>query len=243
MRMDLVLDGGRSVLSLAGWYHVLAYGLLIPLLALRTKRKLTGPAPLPDRKRHYLASALTLAALSGYSVWVAHREWIDLLPRRVPSVPSVALGLATYAGAVLAMRPKWRKAIRESKRVTALFTPQDAVERAWWVLVSFLAGIGEEITWRGVQVVLLARLTGDLRPAALLAALSFGAAHAVQGWRSAALIGVFALWFSGLAWLSGSLAVGMAVHVAYDVTAGLHYAHFARELAPARQGGGGPTEV
>ena len=52
----------------------------------------------------------------------------------------------------------------------------------------------------------------------------------MQGWKSAAIIAVFALGFQTIVWLSGSLYVAMAVHVLYDITAGLTYGRLGREL-------------
>ena len=108
--------------------------------------------------------------------------------------------------------------------------PDTAQERAWWVLVSTLAGIGEEITWRGVQTALLAYLTGSFVAGAMLSATSFGVAHYMQGWKSAAIIAVFALGLQGVVWISGSLYIAMLVHVLYDITAGLTYGKLGREL-------------
>jgi hypothetical protein len=44
---------------------------------------------------------------------------------------------------------------------------------------------------------------------------------------------VFALCFQLLVWLAGSLYVAMVVHVAYNITAGLAYCRFRRELESA----------
>jgi membrane protease YdiL (CAAX protease family) len=131
------------------------------------------------------------------------------------------------------MRPRWRRAVERRTRVVHLFMPDTAAERAWWLAVSILAGVGEEITWRGVQTALLSALMGSYLLGALLSAVSFGLAHFIQGWRSAVVITIFALGFQTIVWLSGSLYVAMAVHVAYDMTAGLSYARLGRELGYA----------
>lgn len=91
---------------------------------------------------------------------------------------------------------------------------ENATERAWWLFVSVLAGVGEEITWRGVQTALLVPLTGRYWIAAALSAASFGVAHALQGWRAAAIIVCFGLGFQAIVVTSGSLYIAMAVHVA-----------------------------
>ena len=135
---------------------------------------------------------------------------------------------------VALMRPRWRRAVERrtpvGARVLHLCMPANAVERAWWIAVAVLAGISEEITWRGVQTALLTNLTGRLWIAAIICAISFGVAHMIQGWKSSAIIVFFALGFHALVWLSGSLYVAMAVHTAYDIMAGLTYGRLGKEF-------------
>ena len=64
----------------------------------------------------------------------------------------------------------------------------------------------------------------------LLSAIAFGAAHAMQGFKSSAVIVLFALAFQLLVWTSGTLLLAMLVHAAYDVTAGFTYARLGDEL-------------
>lgn len=65
--------------------------------------------------------------------------------------------------------------------------------------------MGEEISWRGVQVALVGVRTGDFWIAAMVCAISFGVARIVQRWQSAALNAVFGLGFHALLRLPGSL--------------------------------------
>jgi len=174
---------------------------------------------------------------------VARTQWIVLFPAALPPVGAVLAGVAFYAVAVGWMRPRWRRAVEKRARVVHLFMPATGEERAWWIAVSVLAGIGEEITWRGVQAALLFALTGNLWAAALLSSLSFGMAHIVQGWRSSAVIVVFALAFHVLVGLAGSLYVAMAVHVVYDITAGIHYGRLGRELGYLDDAGAAASET
>ena len=140
------------------------------------------------------------------------------------------MALAMYVVAVVCMRPRWRKAVEGRVRIVYLFMPDTAAQRAWWIAVSVLAGVGEEITWRGVQTALLIALTGSYWTAALASAISFGVLHFVQGWKSAPIIVFFALGSASIAWVSGCLYFAMAVHVAYDITAGLTYGNLGKEL-------------
>jgi membrane protease YdiL (CAAX protease family) len=227
--MPLVTDR----LNLAGWYHLLFFGAFLPLIAVLNRKRLLGTATaLPNRLRHFQKTVFELAAFAALSLLVARVQWISLFPRSLPSPGAALAGLAMYVAAVLYMRPNWRRAVERRARVVHLFMPSNAVERAWWLAVSVLAGISEEITWRGVQIALTAVLTGGFWTAALLSSLSFAMVHIVQGWKSAAIIVLFGLGFSALVWLSGSLYVAMAVHIAYDITAGITYGRLGRELAP-----------
>ena len=224
-------------LNAAGWAHLFAYGLLLPLMVVRARRKVVGApdAPLPDRLRYFQGTTIELLMLVAGSLAVARAERMQLFPSAFPPWYGIAAGIVAYASAVFYMRPRWRRAVERNTRVPHFFMPSNGTERAWWVVVSVLAGTGEEITWRAVQTGLLAAATGSYPAAAVLSALSFGAAHAVQGWRSASVIVVFALGFQTLVWLTGSLYVAMPVHITYDITAGIAYGRLGRQLgyAPA----------
>jgi membrane protease YdiL (CAAX protease family) len=134
-----------------------------------------------------------------------------------------------YAAAVMIMRPLWRQTVLKRARIVHLLIADTREERVWWILVALLAGIGEELSWRGVQTGLLVPLVGHYWIAAALSGVSFSLSHAMQGWRSVLGIFVFAMVFQLVVVASGSLYVAMGVHVAYDITAGLAYGRLARE--------------
>ena len=106
--------------------------------------------------------------------------------------------------------------------------PQTPAERRWWVLVSLTAGVTEELTWRGIQVQILATLLGSYPIAALICSVTFGVGHLGQGRRWAAAVAGFALIFHGLVWVSGSLWVAIAVHVVVDLVGGFSTAWIGR---------------
>jgi membrane protease YdiL (CAAX protease family) len=220
-----------GLIDLPGWYHLVVFGVLVPILAWRSRRKLGAGAPLPARRAHFKSTAAMLGLFTLLSILVASVERIDLFPpHSAPSPTAIAAGVVMYVAAVGIMRPRWRRAVVERRRVVSLFMPETDSERRWWVAVSLLAGFGEEVTWRGVQTALLYAITGSYLVAALASAVSFGLAHLLQGWRTAAAIVVFALAFQGVVWLSGSLYVAIAVHAAYDLTAGWQYARLGKAL-------------
>ncbi len=223
--------------GIAGVCHLLFFGVYIPLVCVRGWWKhVEKKQPFPDRRQHFRNTAVQLAILAMVSLAVARAERIDLFAYdSAQLLRGVLGGVAMYAAAVAYMRPRWRRAVERRARVVDLFMPEDRSERAWWIAVSILAGVGEEITWRGVQTALLYGLTGSLWIAALASAIAFALAHAIQGWRSVGVILLFALAFQSVVWLSGSLFVAMIVHVAYDVTAGLSYGKLGRELGYKRE--------
>lgn len=219
----------------AGWAHLAYFGLLIPAAVVRGRmriRKATGA--LPNRLRHFQVTSFTLVMFATISLVVARAEWIELFPRTWPPLLAMLAGVVMLVTAVTLMRPRWRRAVERrtpvGARVLHLVMPANGVERAWWLAVSVLAGISEEISWRGVQTALLANLTGRLWLAAIICSISFGLGHMVQGWKSSAIIVFFALGFHTLVWLSGSLYVAMVVHVTYDIIAGLTYGRLGKEF-------------
>ncbi len=218
-------------LNPAGWFHLAYFGAVIPISVLYHRKKaLARETQHPNRLRHFQTTALVLVLFATLSLLVARVQRIYLFPRALPPIGAIVAGLAMYAATVALMRPHWRRAVERRSPVVHLFMPANAVERAWWIAVAILAGVGEEITWRGVQAALCGVLVGNFWLAALLASISFGAAHMVQGWKSSALIVLMALGFHALVWLAGSLYVAMAVHVAYDITAGICYGRLGRVL-------------
>lgn len=185
---------------------------------------------LPDRLRHFQRTALEVGLFAICSLLVARVQRIELFPLAFPPLGAVIAGVVAYAAAVAYMRPNWRRAVERRARVVHLFMPSNMRERIWWIIVAVIAGVGEEITWRGTQAALVGALTGSFWAASLVCSITFGLVHIVQGWKSAALIVVFALGFHLLVWLAGSLYVAMAVHVAYDLTVGISYERLGKQL-------------
>jgi membrane protease YdiL (CAAX protease family) len=215
----------------AGWFHLAYFGVVLPAVAVSQARRFAqAHTALPNRVHHFRRTAVTLALFGGLSLFVARSEWIELFPRTMPPWRAIAAGAFLYVIAVICMRPRWRKAVERRARVVYLFMPANASERVWWIVVAVLAGISEEITWRGVQGGLAYKLCGSVMLGTLFCAVSFGVGHIIQGWKGAIVIFVFALAFHLLVWLSGSLYIAMAVHIIYDITAGLNYARLGKEL-------------
>ena len=215
-------------MTIAGWIHLLLFGIVVPIAVIRSKQRIDAGDPLPPLAAHLTATIASLIVFGAVSVIVAWVEGFSLFPPRMPPGAAWMVGAAFVAIAAVMMRSHWRRAVIERQRLVALFAPRDVRERALWIAASGLAGLSEEITWRGVQFALLRNVTGDALAAAVLGAVMFGAAHLVQGYRTAWVIVGYALAAQALVWFSGSLYLAMAVHAAYDITAGLSYGRYAR---------------
>jgi len=211
----------------AGLAHLALFGVFLPYAAIRSASRLKS-RPFPSKVTHFRSQILVLTVLLVISLIVARSQWIIVLPRELPEARMVGLGVAVLAAMVVLMRPLWKQRVLERSRRIWLFMPRTPRERLLWAGCALMAGISEEVTYRGVMFTLLWRLTGSALAAALLTAAVFAISHFLQGWKSMAIIVMIALSFQLIAWLSGTLYVSMGVHFLYDLMAGLAYGWYGR---------------
>lgn len=219
----------------AGWGFLILLVAVVPWGAYRSARALERRA-LPPRTPFLLSLVLQQAALAWLALWVAAREFIVVEWRVAHPVFDTSLGVLLTVAMVVAARPLWREAVRRRERRAYLTMPRTPLERAVWVVVSAAAGVGEEVAYRSVLFALLLRILGGAIPAALVAAVLFGLAHLVQGWKSVAIVAGAALVLQGLVWVTGGLAVAIAVHAIYDVAAGIAYGRYGERFGYPLEG-------
>ena len=221
------LESGR--IGFTGWYFI---GLLLFLTwtTFRGRHKVATMPVLPSRTRHFISSIIVLLLIGTLALLVARVHWMKVLPPIAPTPLQIGAGLAVAGLLAAGMSPFWRKAVKTGDRRIYFFSPETAREKALWVGVSLCAAVAEEIAYRGVLYVLLLTLTHSVWAASLLAALIFAANHALQSFRSMAIILVFAIVFQALAFWTGALYVSMLAHFVYDVVAGFSYGRLVREL-------------
>ena len=88
-----------------GWLHLVLFGVAVPLLVIKNRKKMTGAGgPLPDRMRHFRTAVLEGSMLASLSLGVATLQHIDLVPRAWPSGRAIGFGVAAYMAAVGFMR-------------------------------------------------------------------------------------------------------------------------------------------
>ena len=215
-------------IGLVGWYYI-GIHLLLVWVSVRSGAKIDRMATLPPRERYFLNTILIQLMMLLAALLVSKATRMHLLPLPLPGPWGWCAGVATAALLGLGMTPLWKRAVGKRPRRLHFFMPSGPREKALWVGVSLAAGVGEEVAYRGVLFVLLATVTGSVWAGALLSAVIFALAHAIQSRLSMLIIFGFALIFQALALAFGTLLVPMVAHVLYDVIAGFTYSRLGRE--------------
>jgi membrane protease YdiL (CAAX protease family) len=215
-------------MGVAGWIHLALFGLLLPLLAFRGKRKLEKGTKLPPKRDYLISLVVQLVIVGALSAAVARLEGIRILPPPAFTAKAIAFAVAVFAVHAVIGQYRTRLRVRRRDPKLWLMMPTDGVERALWVCISLAAAVGEEITYRGVLIELVQRMGVGFPLAVALCALAFGLAHSTQSWTAAAIITGYAVLMHLLVALSGSLYLGMVVHFLHDLWIGLFVAWLAK---------------
>jgi membrane protease YdiL (CAAX protease family) len=217
----------------AGLMLLLLTGVLLPILIVRSSRRI-GSGPLPiSRQRFYRQTILFQLFLAALSVWTAWTNGVVDMP--LPRRPLVSWSAAAlmYVLTLITLRLRWPGRSAASKRRLYDILPHDTRELVPYIFVCLVAALAEEIIYRGVMTVLLQSIIGIRVVTIVLVSISFAVAHAMQGWRSVAGIFVIALACHALVWIAQSLLPVMVVHFTYDLTAGLLIPRWHREAMPS----------
>lgn len=213
--------------------------VVLPALALMQARMLRG-ARIP-RLPAYASSGVTLALLGGWCAAVGAGRWGPRAVGFVPMPPGLLAGWAlvvTVAGLALMLGFRivgGALGVEESGILRELL-PRTAGERLAFVGVSLLAGLCEEIIFRGYALPVLGGAIGIVA-AGVVTSLAFGVLHAYQGVlgmvRTAALGGMLAWAFVA----SGSIWPLVAAHAVLDLLGGIVLAE--KLMSPAGTDGVG----
>jgi membrane protease YdiL (CAAX protease family) len=100
--------------------------------------------------------------------------------------------------------------------------PSHGLEFAAWILVCVMAGITEEIVFRGYfQRQFTAWARGTLAVGAAFSAILFGCGHGYQGARQMVLLTIFGVLFSLLSMYRRNIRAGIIAHAWQDIFAGV----------------------
>lgn len=213
----------RQPMSPLSAVYLAVFMIWVPLLSVRSHRAISAGHPLPSRRQLFLQVVFLQIVFGTLSIYTARVYGIPLFPpfefRGLPLLAAAAVLVLMSA----TIPPRWRTLTPEKKRRLMATRPRSMHDMGSWSVISLLAGVSEEITYRGVLFSMLWYFLGSPWAAGVLSAAAFAAGHALQGWRAALLIFFFALAAQGIAWLAGSLYVVMALHFLYDLAAGFLY--------------------
>ena len=204
-----------------GYLLLLFVGVLMPALIFRSARKL-GSRPLPiSRSRFFRQTIIFQLVLALLCAWAAWTHGILTMP--LPERPLISFGAAVllYLVMLATLKLRWKSRSSAAKQRLYDILPRTSAELGEYVLLCIVAGMAEEFIYRGVLTGLLQRITGITLVTVITLSVSFAVAHSMQGLRSVAGIFVIALACHALVWLAQSLIPMMAVHFAYDLTAGV----------------------
>lgn len=212
---------------------VIALVALVPLQAAAERRRLlraleAGVAGTRLRAYRRIITGQWIAAAVLIVGWFALRRSPEALGIAAPAgrgfmiAAAIALVIvAALVAQVLAVRrrPAMAEQVRVAAAPLAWILPSTPAELRRFFAVGATAGTVEELIYRGY----LMWYVGTWAPtwvALLATALAFSTAHLYQGVANAGKTAVVGLVLGALYWLSGSLWVPMAIHIATDVLQG-----------------------
>jgi membrane protease YdiL (CAAX protease family) len=193
--------------------------IILPVLAFRTQQLLGGRRlPMP-RPIFYWQTILLQVVLYGVALFAAATNLIVLTV--LPKTPRALWALCLLAVSLGSLRAVWPLRSRDSKSRLCDLLPHGRGELLPYLLLCVVASVAEEVAYRGVAYRLVFRLVHSIPLAVVLVALAFALGHMVQGWRSVAVIFLFAIGFHAVVIYGQSLLPAILVHFAFDAIAGL----------------------
>jgi membrane protease YdiL (CAAX protease family) len=236
MNISATDDRARAGLSdlppppLASKRHTSRFLLIVAGIAfvgfLQT-RQLSQAHAVPSRIPLYIS----VAALQLVFVWFINKgirargySLVTLVGRRWKSarcgLVDISLGLAVVL-LLRALTLLLRLAFGPTLAKVSFLLPHTFVESAMWICLAAIAGISEELVFRGYLQRQLWSLMQSLPVAILAQAAVFSVSHLYQGWRPALVTGLYGLVFGLLAAWRRSIVPGAIAHTATDMFGGL----------------------
>lgn len=131
---------------------------------------------------------------------------------------AVAVGVATLAGVSHLVAE--RLGVEETRLLRELI-PRSPEEKRLFALLSLMAGLSEEVVYRGYLVVVLGAIFSGPWWAAAASSLAFAVLHAYQGPVGIVRSGLLGFLFAAAFILGGSLWPLIIVHAGVDLVSGL----------------------
>ncbi len=205
-------------------FFTTALAVPLPALAFVQLRMLSalGDSPIP-RLPVYISTIISLWVLAFGAITAAAYSHFTAGLIGLRPLPTTLLMTWTVFGlssALLLYAISRYFDVKESPLLYQLL-PQSFTERAAFVLLSFTAGICEELVFRGFLIAALTAAFGSTPGAVAVSSLLFGLLHVYQG-----VIGVGRATLLGLVLAlpfvaTGSILPSVVIHILIDVIAGL----------------------
>src|SRR5260370_4289770 len=179
-------------------------GIVLPLLAIQSARRMRGRRlPIPPRAFFVqtIAVQLILFTAAAVAAWQSGIELIAMPSNATAWIAAAAMLII----ALVALKLRWPSRTPQSKQRLYELLPHNRDEFRIYVLLCFVAGIAEETIYRGATFGILVLLLRNIVAATVLTSFAFALGHAIQGWKSAAVIFLFALGFQAIVIIGGSL--------------------------------------
>lgn len=203
---------------------------LLPALAVAQLPLVGDGEPLP-RIPVYLSSAAAILGVGVFGI-LAGRRAVGFGAMGLRRVPVGQVILWTVGLTVIVLLLMWafrfvRRAAGWSETSLLLeLLPKSRREKSVFVVLSLVAGVGEEIAFRGFLIPALTLVFGWSWGAALLSSATFGLLHAYQGWLGVIRTAVLGLILGGCFIVSGSLWPAILAHAILDILVGLFFGEF-----------------
>jgi membrane protease YdiL (CAAX protease family) len=215
---------GTPLGLLGAAYLALALELL-PALGLAQLPLLDEDVPLP-RIPVYLSSAGVILLMGWLGLMIGWEEFglgaMGLLSFDPRTVLVWTGGLILAAFLLLGGFLIFRRAAGISEApILDLLLPETGREKIVFVVLSFSAGLGEEVAYRGFLIPALTLVFGSVWGAALLSSLVFGILHAYQGWLGVVRTALLGLVLAAAFVVTGSLWPAIIAHAMLDVLVGV----------------------
>jgi len=214
-------------IGLSSAIYLLFLLVLAPVMSFRSARAFNAPPDdagaqaVPPLTTLYANSLVLLAVLFALAWFTARTFAYEIFSAPHIGSRDVLAGAAAL-GFQFAMQfvshavrtPGEREAMAANRLM-----PRTVGERVLYSAASLAAGVSEEAAYRGVLTTVLWYAIGSPWIATAISALAFALGHALQGWKSMAVIFLMACAMQLLVWYTGTLVIAMAVHAVYDLLA------------------------
>ncbi|MDZ4708952.1 MAG: CPBP family intramembrane glutamic endopeptidase [Saprospiraceae bacterium] len=193
--------------------------IVLPLLSFQSRTSLEEAEEIPPRRALYIQSIIMLTVIGGLAALVDWRESLEIYWFKVPNLKSIFIAVGLYMMGLIVSYFNFKSSQNNEEDKSAILLPAGKNEYLIWVVLCLTAAWSEEYIYRGVLSQLFIHHGMIYILAILLSAVSFAFSHFTQGWLAIPVTFVFALGFQYLYQVSGSLALPIAVHFLYNVSA------------------------